>query len=256
MRFFFYCLFCFLLASTTRAQPVLPKSQVQLAAADLVFKTKAGYLTARTSQAAAIADPCVHLILCDPKPLPVKLLNFSGARSDDANIILYWETTQEVNNDYFQIERTGNPSWGFQSVGTVKGAGSSASTVKYQTKDPNDNAGYTYYRLKQVDFDGTFTYSSIIGIKGALVPFSVTAFPNPGPSKEVVFKVNGLKEDEDLQVFIYDVRGRNVYQEDNHPFSPEEPNVKFNLPGLSAGKYSIKIKSKHDQTIGSFVVIP
>jgi hypothetical protein len=256
MRFIFSSLFCVLLANKIWAQPVLRKSQVQLTAKDLVFKTQAGYLTARTSQAAAITDPCANLILCDPKALPVKLLNFSGARSDDANVVLFWETTQEVNNDYFQIERTLNPGWGFQPVGTVQGAGSSASTVKYQTKDPNDHSGYTYYRLKQVDFDGSFEYSSIIGIKGASVPLSVTAFPNPGQSKEVVFKVNGQKLEEDLEVVIYDVRGKTVYHDDNHPFSPEKPNIRLPLPDLPVGKYSIKIKSKREQTNSSFVVTP
>lgn len=257
MRLILFCLTCVFLAGKLQAQTALLKSQVQLTAEDLVYKTKASYFTTRTSKVHALsAEPCAILLPCAQITLPVKLLAFSGVRTDDANVLLSWETTQEVNNDYFQVERTLNPVLGYQPVALVKGAGSSSATVKYKTTDPNNHSGYTYYRLKQVDFDGTFTYSSIVGVKGATVPLSITAFPNPGQSKHIAFEVTSLKVAGELAVVIYDVRGSVVYQHDNHRFSPEDKQVQFNLTGLSAGKYSIKITGKQDQASTSFVIIP
>lgn len=181
-------------------------------------------------------NPCVQ------KPLPVTLLSFSAERKDEANVTLLWQTSEEVNNDYFQVERTVNSSAGFQIVGSVKGTDSSKSTVKYQITDVNKNSGYTYYRLKQVDLNGTYEYSSIVAVKGSKMPFSVAAFPNPSQAKTLLFKVGGLKAPEQLQIVIYDLSGKAIYQNDNQTASSDEQNLNLNLPGLSPGKYSIKVE--------------
>lgn len=65
-----------------------------------------------------------------------------------------------------------------------------------------------------------------------------------------------LKAAEELAVSIYDVRGRIVFQDDKHAISPEMPNMKLDLPELSGGKYSIRIKGKGHQATSSFVVGP
>lgn len=235
----------------------LVKTQAHLTVQRLAEKTNSRFYAARTLKTAALStDPCSMIVPCVQRPLPVTLLSFSGERQDDTSVTLLWQTSQEVNNDYFQIERTLNPSVGFQIVGSVKGAGSSKSAVKYQTTDPNDNSGYTYYRLKQVDFDGSYEYSSILAVKGSKIPFSVAAFPNPSQAKTLLFKVNGLKATEQLQIAIYDLAGNAVYQNDNQMASPDQQNLKLGLPDLSPGKYSIKIKSRQDLAVDSFVLVP
>lgn len=256
MKYIFICLACVATPGTIQAQPAAWKSQVQLTAESLVARTQPDYFSTRSLRTGTInADPCDLTLPCTGSELPVKLLSFSGERIDNANVSLFWKTGEEVNNDHFQVERTLNPSWGYEPVATVKGAGSASSAIKYQITDPNDNSGYTYYRLKQVDINGTFEYSTVIAIKGADVPLSVTAFPNPGRSKNVTFKVNGLKVTEEMAVIIYDIRGRIVFQDNNYSISPEKPNMKFDLPELSGGKYSIRIKGMNHQATSSFVVV-
>lgn len=258
MRIILLFIACLLPRSIVLAQTALPLSQIQLTAQDLVYKTSAQYLTAHTSPMRLLnADRCsIPLPCARTSALPVKLVSFSGIRTDETHVALFWETSEEVNNDYFEIERTVNPAHGYQLVGVAKGTGSSSSIVKYQTVDPNNHTGYTYYRLKQVDFDGTFSYSSVVGIKGSIVPFQVIAFPNPGQGKDIAFQVSGLKQEEQLSVIIYDARGSVVYQDDHHPYSAEIQPMQFNLKGLPVGKYSMKLKGRLDETATSFVISP
>lgn len=235
----------------------LVKTQAHLSVQRLAEKTNSRFYAARTLKTAALStDPCSMIVPCVQRPLPVTLLSFTGERQNDTSVMLLWQTSEEVNNDYFQIERTLNPSIGFQIVGSVKGAGSSKSVVKYQTTDPNDNSGYTYYRLKQVDFNGSYEYSSIIAVKGSKIPFSIAAFPNPSQAKTLLFKVNGLKASEQLQIAIYDLAGNAVYHNDNQMATPDQQNLNLGLPSLLPGKYSIKVQSKQDQAVDSFVVVP
>lgn len=255
MRFLLLFLAGIFFKNTLLAQPALPKSKAQLAAEELVFRTTADYLGTRTIQLHRLAlDPCSIQYPCPRVALPVRLISFTGVRTDDANVTLVWETTEEVNNDYFLVERTLNPASGFETVGQVKGKGSSSLTTKYQMVDANHHSGYTYYRLKQIDVDDTFAYSSVVGIKGSGVSFSVTAFPNPGQSKNLGFEINGLKEDELLSVAVYDARGVLVYKHDNYLFSPEIKVVQFGMGNLPVGKYSIKIKRNQGYVTTSFAI--
>ena len=251
-----FCLALFLAASVAGAQS-LPKTQAHLTVRRLVERTTSRSFANRTLRKAVLStDPCSMIVPCVKTPLPVTLISFTAERTDEANVTLFWQTSEEVNNDYFQIEKTVNPSVGFQIVGQVKGAGSSKSTVKYQTTDLNDNSGYTYYRLKQVDLDGSYEYSSIVAVKGSNSIFSVTAFPNPSQAKTLQFKVSGLKSSEQLELIIYDLAGNTVYQNNNQTASPDQQHLNIGLPSLSPGKYSIKVQGKQNLAVDSFVVVP
>ncbi len=92
-------------------------------------------------------------------PLPVELINFDvKCRNAVAN--LEWVTASEINNDYFEVQKSDDGN-NWQILGTVKGAGNSNAVLNYQFEDKNNNAK-SYYRLKQIDFDGKFEYSPII----------------------------------------------------------------------------------------------
>jgi len=257
MKFIFFCFACLVLCVSAMAQVTAYESPITKAAKKLVAVTRDGYYAnLMFSDLAATINPCA-ITLCDQKsPLPVTLITFTGERIDEANVALFWETSEEVNNSYFEVERTLNPSWGYKTINRVKGAGSAVSTVRYETKDTNDYTGYTYYRLKQVDIDGTFEYSSVIKVKGGLAPLSVKAFPNPVQSKNIAFKITGLKVSEQLVMIIYDVRGQIIYQNNDLVLTSNEQIFQANLTHVLPGKYSIKIKSKDRQATGSFVVVP
>lgn len=111
-------------------------------------------------------------------PLPVELTYFQGAFKNDANI-LTWQTATEKNNSHFDIEWSSN-GMEFQKVGKIQGFGNSLEKLDYEFLHKNFSNELNYYRLKQVDFDGQYEYSSIILIKNnASEPVFANVFPNP-----------------------------------------------------------------------------
>jgi len=97
--------------------------------------------------------------------LPVTLLSFDGVYSNEETN-LEWVTETEINNDRFEIERSRSGTGLWETVGVIKGGGNSNNEIKYNfTDQPNKETVRWYYRLKQVDYDGTTSYSDIITIK-------------------------------------------------------------------------------------------
>ena len=111
-------------------------------------------------------------------PLPVVFTNFSGFPNNNG-INLSWTTAQEYNNDYFVVERSYD-GINFDVVKTIKGKGTTTNSTTYLTFDDDANIlKPVYYRLKQVDFDGKFSYSSIIFINEDESKQGFTIYPNP-----------------------------------------------------------------------------
>ena len=101
---------------------------------------------------------------CTPTAtLPIELLDFNGKSYQDYNQ-LFWQTATEINNDYFEVQKS-TDGFEFNKIGAIKGAGNSSSVLSYSLND-NDPDLINYYRLKQVDFDGTVSYSKTIVLKG------------------------------------------------------------------------------------------
>lgn len=103
-------------------------------------------------QVTIIIDPCVVL--------PVELVNFQ-VNCDDNYRLVSWQTASEINNDYFILERAGK-NLIFEEVETINGVGNSNSLNNYSVMDFDRSENLFYYRLKQVDFDGTEKYSNVI----------------------------------------------------------------------------------------------
>lgn len=95
--------------------------------------------------------------------LPITLTSFSGFGINDNTNVLLWTTSSEINNDYFVIERS-DDAMNYKPIGTVDGAGNSNTLIDYDFTDDNAIFGSNYYRLKQIDFDGKFSYSNVIFI--------------------------------------------------------------------------------------------
>ena len=114
--------------------------------------------------------------LSPPVVLPIELISFDANTVGD-HVHLTWVTASEDNNDYFAIERSINGNvW--EEVAVVDGAGYSAQLLDYSSRDVSPYLGRSYYRLRQTDFDGNFTFSElrIITIDSEL---EVSAYPNP-----------------------------------------------------------------------------
>lgn len=138
-------------------------------------------------------------------PLPIELTSFNVKATLQKEAEINWTTATETNNDYFTIERSKDGvTW--EMVKTVRGAGSSFLTLNYQTVDTSPYVGISYYRLKQTDFDGQFTYSEIQKIDITTHSnLEVTIFPNPATEFITIESTNELGP-----IIIYNSLGQNV----------------------------------------------
>ena len=166
-----------------------------LAAQGLVLNTATGQITVSAPAKLVAGTYTVNITTTDlnggvttqpvtytigAKPLPVELTAFATtAKSLDA--LLTWRTASEKNNDHFDVERSLNGS-DFVKIAVVKGQGTSTSATDYARTDAGIGAkvnGFVYYRLKQVDTDGTSSYSPVRGVRFGKVAFGIALFPNP-----------------------------------------------------------------------------
>ncbi|MEQ9289314.1 MAG: T9SS type A sorting domain-containing protein [Cyclobacteriaceae bacterium] len=110
--------------------------------------------------------------------LPVTWLSFSGKR-EPAGVGLLWQTATEINNDYFDVERS-EDGVAFEVLGARKGAGNTNSVQSYNFLDTKASAfTHYYYRIKQVDFDGQYSYSSTISVLPISSSKRWNIYPNP-----------------------------------------------------------------------------
>lgn len=118
-------------------------------------------------------------------PLPVNWLSFEG-KAINQSIQLLWKTASETNNELFEIERSVD-AINFDKLGEVPGNGNSAIESSYIYYDEVPLPGINYYRLKQTDFDGSYDYSKIIGIRNHAEQSAFNIFPNPVQSGQSLY---------------------------------------------------------------------
>ncbi len=127
----------------------------------------------------------------DATPLPVTLVSFSAQQLDN-QVQLKWQSASEENTSHFDVERSADGQQ-FVPLLTRKAQGNSAALVSYNALDNSPLGGTSYYRLKMVDLDGTFAYSSMVSVnaEGTVL---VRPYPNPSNGREVQFlALNGDK---------------------------------------------------------------
>lgn len=174
-------------------------------------------------------------------PLPVKLVAFT-AIADGNNSFLNWTTASEQNNDRFEIERSID-GIKFTTVGEVKGAGNSTSILNYTFTDSRVSelsSKQVYYRLKQIDFDGTFDYSNIVLVNfnkiGAVTIQNIQ--PNPfGDKLSVSYSLptTGL-----VTISLVDLQGRVLITTENNA-NRGFNTANFNTENIATGMYFITI---------------
>ncbi|MCX6290696.1 MAG: FG-GAP-like repeat-containing protein, partial [Bacteroidetes bacterium] len=162
--------------------------------------------------------------------LPIELLSFTaGLRGK--KVLLEWSTASEINNDYFTLERSFNGS-DFKSIGEVKGAGTSTTTLNYSFMDEHPVSGISYYRLKQTDYDGEFTYSEMAAVNFQTNPKAITVYYNPVTNElEILNSTFHIKE-----VVIYTLLGNEVYR--SHDLK-ESAVLSLDVANLTPGIYFI-----------------
>jgi ribosomal protein L2 len=167
-------------------------------------------------------------------PLPISLLYFKGEIKNNYTK-LSWETASEINNDYFEIQKSTDGE-NFKPIGIVRGNGSTNSRSNYSYSDFTVNSGKTFYRFKQVDFDDHYSYSPIAMVNYELRNEQIILVPNPAQNE-----VKILIQNSDLltgRVVIYDQMGKVIIRERLE--LKDKTQVTLDISHLITGVYQIR----------------
>lgn len=189
-------------------------------------------------------DPSVAIddIRLSVAVLPLTLLDFT-ARPENKKVKLNWTSTDEVNVHHFDVERSDNFKK-FYKVGNVPAKGNAtAGSNKYAFEDAQKNAKTIYYRLKMVDQDGSFKYSSIISVDTDGSGIATLEFGNiAGNNGSLDLKLT-TTDNLNANVDIYDLQGKKMVSLQNQHFAKGENKFALNVSGLKSSVYIINIKS-------------
>lgn len=177
-------------------------------------------------------------------PVPVELTSFT-ANVTDGGVVLNWSTATEVNNRGFEIEKSENGNW--NKIGFVEGNGTVTSTRNYTYTDVTAPGKYSY-RLKQIDFDGSFTYSNAVEAEFMPSEFSLGQnYPNPfNPETKISFT---LPVQENVTIKVFDLTGKEVKTLVSGKMEAGKHSLTLNAEGLSSGVYF------YQMTAGSFTSV-
>jgi len=160
--------------------------------------------------------------------LPVNLLSFDAEKDNGGNLIS-WTTASEINNDYFEIQRS-NDGITYEVIATVKGNGTTNQINNYSAFDTRAIDGVVYYRLKQVDYDGAFQYSKVVALYDAQ---SITLFKSGEKSVSVM--------GENLSsIQVFDMNGKLIYS-DSLNKNASAQTVSFDSVQLAQGVYFVRV---------------
>ncbi|HLG31645.1 MAG TPA: T9SS type A sorting domain-containing protein [Ignavibacteriaceae bacterium] len=192
----------------------------------------------------------VYLVKLQDSVVPVELISFK-AETAGADVILNWSTASEINNLGFEIQRKrsggGNQQSEWILIGFVDGSGTTSETKSYNFTDNNLNPGSYSYRLKQIDFDGTFEYLNEIEVE-VFVPIEFSLeqnFPNPfNPSTIIRYSVPDIGESSSLVVLkIYNVLGNEIATLANEEKAAGQYEVEFNAGDFTSGTYFYRLQT-------------
>ncbi|XOV66160.1 MAG: T9SS type A sorting domain-containing protein [Fluviicola sp.] len=188
----------------------------------------------------ACGDSKTESIAVTDCSLPVELLEFDAQVAGQNLVRLTWVTFTEINNDYFEIERS-HDGVNFTPIQRVNGAGNSSISLNYEELDDDPYMGISYYRLKQVDFNGSYSYSEIRSVVFEELSF-VNLYPNPAENDLNI--VVAVSSKELLRVEIIDMIGRIISVEEfaiNAGVSTHM--IKTN--NLAGGVYTVRVNTNH-----------
>lgn len=175
-------------------------------------------------------------------PLPVELISFTGGVTDKETVELRWTTASEVNNNYFDIERS-EDGLSFLPIGKVKAAGTSRVNHNYLFEDATLFLGRAYYRLKQTDFDDRYNLLKVIRVDSKNLALKI--YPNPAKDQVTI----SSSEDRQFTLRIVDEVGHMV-----HSNQQRTSKVEINLSSLNQGFYWIEIFTDTSKEVRKLVI--
>ena len=172
--------------------------------------------------------------------LPLTLLNFTVVKQNKL-AQLNWQTTNEVNTYYFNIQRS-TDGLNFTTIGTVAARGNSSANNNYSFADDVSTAasGKLYYRLKMVDKDGSFSYSRIAYITIDAADIKITVTPNPAHDYFIVSNYTNTAANK-AKIIVRDLQGRTLLTQD----FTNGTGQKINVSALTKGMYFVSIVTQN-----------
>jgi hypothetical protein len=171
-------------------------------------------------------------------PLPVEWLTFDATKVNQS-VLLTWKTAQEENTDRFEIERSAFGT-AYNKIGTINAAGNTTSMTSYSFTDANPADGINYYRLRQRDKDGKYTYSKIVAVAMSS-PGKVVIAPNP-----VVDQLNIILPGNNSYnaIRVLDASGKLVLQKS---IAASTTALQLDVHSLSNGWYVMQLEGKQTE---------
>lgn len=211
-----------------------------------------GALTFGTIKSAITSEfgPITYGIV-NPNPvnLPVSLILFT-AEYNGKNVDITWETASESNNQSFTVQRSKDGDL-FESLFTVAGAGNSNTVIHYSGVDENPLPGISYYRLKQNDFDGQFSYSDILPVRIKNQSTRIVSLVSSKQNSTILLDL-AFSTPSTGRIEIKDLNGKNIITTD---FVAQEQmrNFSFNTGNMSSGIYFLRITYGNEVIIRKFI---
>jgi hypothetical protein len=233
------------IASFTLASPANASGSTESTDSDQAFTTNiGGELRGATSGnialLAGVNATNVDLGLTNILLLPAELISFNGSCNDNG-VILSWSTSSETNNKSFVVEKAAE-DMEFVSIGSVLGAGTTASQTEYRFMDINDESGLAYYRLTQVDFDGLRSSSEIIAVINNCIDFEenrILLYPNPTRGDfSLQFTIS---EESAVSIEIYNTLGQRLRTSELGIMSAAAHRLNVATSDLESGTYIVKL---------------
>jgi hypothetical protein len=175
-------------------------------------------------------------------PLPIELLGFSAHYDGEKNVYLAWATATEVNNDFFSVERS-TDAVNFEEICRVRGAGTSLQKKTYACVDTEPKNGISYYRLKQIDFDRTFSYSQIEPVSIGRDE-EIKIYPNPNETGKLKIATGNTR----ASVKVFDAIGKMIIQ-----LESAEGLTELDLGPFGTGIYIVSVVT-NDKTVTTKVI--
>jgi len=191
-------------------------------------------------------------IVAPTAPLPVTLTSFTVRRAPATGAaVLNWTTATELNSASFIVERSTNPAAGFVAVGQVAAAGNSTTARTYSLQDAEASAltVTAYYRLRQVDLDGSAHYSAVAVLSAGPASASFTLYPNPATASTPRVNISAVVAP-GYSVNLYSNMGQLLSSRTVSSEGATAP-LSVSTSGLAAGIYHVVLRDASGQPVGT-----
>lgn len=178
--------------------------------------------------------------------LPIELLSFY-ATTQTNSIALHWQTALEVDNDYMAVERSRDGK-AFEEIGRIAGKGTTDLVQEYRFFDEKPFPGLNYYRLRQVDFDGTTAYHRVIAVVFGAFNNDLSVFPTVAKEQVFIHWNKPLKQEVTVQVI--DISGQVLTRQQ---LEAETQSTSLRVDQLPSGHYFLHIRSYDEVKVEKFI---